>query len=131
QFSIEPVHVGGVMEEGLALIRPAALQRPVYLPDHVPAEFDVYVKADRQRLMQVVLNLLSNAVKYNREGGSIALQARRTDVDVGGRFTFGVRDTGRGVPADRMGELFVPFARLGAEESRVEGTGLGLALSRR
>src|SRR5690606_23863790 len=88
---------------------------------------DLYVHADRQRLSQVLLNLLSNAVKYNREGGEVDLVLQVTDE----RIRLGVRDTGPGIPADRMDQLFVPFERLGAEHTGVEGTGLGLALSKR
>jgi PAS domain S-box-containing protein len=132
QFSLEPVHLAGILDEALALIRPMALQRPVRVPERVPAGSEAHVRADRQRLMQVVLNLLSNAVKYNRPGGSVELIVQAAD-DGGaqGRLTLGVRDTGPGIPSERMGELFVPFSRLGAEEGGVEGTGLGLALSQR
>ncbi|MBC7843462.1 MAG: response regulator [Gemmatimonadaceae bacterium] len=84
--------------------------------------------ADRQRFVQVLLNLLSNAIKYNKPGGTVRLQATRI---VGGVCAIQVIDSGRGVPANRIDELFTPFARLGAEQSDVEGTGLGLALSRR
>lgn len=128
QLSIEPVQLSGILEEALALIRPVAQQRPVSLPMEVPAAADVHVRADRQRLMQVVLNLLSNAVKYNRKAGSVELLVERRGDD---RIAFGVRDTGPGIPPARMGELFLPFSRLGAEQGGVEGTGLGLALSRR
>ncbi|HEX6070183.1 MAG TPA: ATP-binding protein, partial [Longimicrobiaceae bacterium] len=86
---------------------------------------------DRQRLMQVVLNLLSNAVKYNRSGGAVEVLAGTVEREGATVLRFGVRDTGPGIPADRLGELFVPFSRLGAEEDGVEGTGLGLALSKR
>ena len=131
QFSLEPVHVGGVLEEALALIRPLAKQRPVTLPDGLPQSLEAHVQADRQRLMQVVLNLLSNAVKYNRPGGSVEVLADGYPGTESERFAFGIRDTGLGIPAERMSELFVPFSRLGAEEGVVEGTGLGLTLSQR
>jgi PAS domain S-box-containing protein len=132
QLSLEPVHVSEVLGEALALIRPLAQQRPVRLPDRVPADLEAHVQADRQRLMQVVLNLLSNAVKYNRPDGSVELLVGEAgDAEAEGRFVFGVHDTGPGIPPERMEELFVPFSRLGAEEEGVEGTGLGLALSQR
>ncbi len=84
--------------------------------------------ADRQRLLQVLLNLLSNAVKYNREGGSVEVSC---DSAVEGRLRIVVRDTGPGILPDELGQLFTPFERLGAEQSGVEGTGLGLSLSKR
>lgn len=132
QLSLEAVHAGGLLDEALTLIRPMAQQRPVQLPERLPPGLDAHVHADRQRLMQVVLNLLSNAVKYNRSGGSVELLARGADEGAGaGRLAIGVRDTGPGIPPERMDELFVPFSRLGAEQEGVEGTGLGLALSQR
>src|SRR5262249_8867127 len=68
-----------------------------------------------------------NAVKYNHEGGTVTLMS---DTSVPGRFRLGVRDTGPGIAADKFDRLFSPFDRLGAEASDVEGTGLGLALSK-
>jgi PAS domain S-box-containing protein len=129
QLSLEPVHAATLLNEALALIRPAAEARPVQLAGHAPHGTDVYVRADQQRLMQVLLNLLSNAIKYNRAGGTVELLAR--PAQDGAFLALGVRDTGPGIPEDRLGELFVAFSRLGAERSGVEGTGLGLALSRR
>ncbi len=132
QLSMEPVHAATLLNEALALVRPTAEQRPVQLALHAPHGTDAYVRADQQRLMQVLLNLLSNAIKYNRAGGTVQLLARHAAAaDGNARLAIGVRDTGPGIPEDRLGELFVAFSRLGAERSGVEGTGLGLALSRR
>ncbi|HEU4630773.1 MAG TPA: PAS domain S-box protein [Gemmatimonadaceae bacterium] len=131
-LSLEPVALAPVLREALGLVRPVAQQHGVALheedADGEPWPGDAFVRADRQRLVQVLLNLLSNAIKYNRPGGHV----RATMEPAGaGRWVVRVEDTGRGVPADRVGELFMPFARLGAEQTEVEGTGLGLALSRR
>jgi CheY-like chemotaxis protein len=84
--------------------------------------------ADSQKLAQVLLNLLSNAVKYNRPLGRVRISCERRD---GALLAIAVADTGPGIPSARMGELFTPFARLGADQTDVEGTGLGLALSKR
>jgi len=84
------------------------------------------VRADAQRLKQVVVNLLSNAVKYNRIGGRIDLEWAAD----GDRVRLRVRDTGPGIPEPLRERLFVPFDRLGAEHTDVEGSGVGLALSR-
>jgi len=83
--------------------------------------------ADQQRLKQVLLNLLSNAVKYNRPRGSVTVTCSAS----GALRRVSVTDTGLGIPADRLEHLFVPFERLGAESTEIEGTGLGLALSQR
>ena len=126
QLSLEPVRLSNVVCEGLMLIQPLAGQRAIRIDD-CRVDPMYYVHADRQRLAQVLLNLLSNAVKYNREGGEVTLEYEVTDE----RVRLGVRDTGKGIPVDRMDQLFVPFERLGAEQTGVEGTGLGLALSKR
>lgn len=136
QLSLEPVKVGSVVQEVLNLIRPLAEQHDCMLVDMCSEGNDSYVHADHQRLTQVLLNLLSNAVKYNRSGGSVTVWCdtaegsggRRMEGD---RLRIHVRDTGRGIPPERLDELFVPFSRLGAEQTDVEGTGLGLALSQR
>jgi PAS domain S-box-containing protein len=125
-LSLEPVHVATTLREALSLIRPLAAQLGCEIRELAELP-ECYVRADRQRLTQVLLNLLSNAVKYNRPGGSVWVTC---EADIGS-VRIGVHDTGRGIPAERMAELFVPFARLGAEQSGVEGTGLGLALSLR
>jgi CheY-like chemotaxis protein len=87
----------------------------------------VTVSADRQHLKQVLLNLIANGVKYNREGGSVTVEI----APGGDRVRVRVVDTGMGIPQDQLPKLFVPFERLGAEASGVEGTGLGLVLCKR
>jgi len=87
----------------------------------------LYVSADRQRLKQVLMNLISNAVKYNRPEGTIVVACSNH----GEHHRVTVTDTGPGIPEEKLARLFVPFERLGAEASGVEGTGLGLALSQR
>ncbi len=125
-FSLEPVALGPALHEAVALVRPLAQQYAVELREGIVPS-GAFVQADRQRFVQVVLNLLSNAMKYNRPGGFVRLAVSGDDA----RWTIRVEDTGRGVSPDRVQELFTPFARLGAEQSDVEGTGLGLALSQR
>ena len=73
------------------------------------------------------LNLLSNAVKYNRAGGDVRISGERTAEE---SFRITVTDTGEGIAPQLMGDLFTPFSRLGAERRGIEGTGLGLALSK-
>jgi PAS domain S-box-containing protein len=133
QLSIEPVRLANALQEAVSLVRPLAARRGVRLFEAYDPSEDVFVRADRQRLVQVLLNLLSNAVKYNRPNGEVRLTASPAPADAGraGRVSVLVEDSGHGIPADRRHELFVPFARLGAERTEVEGTGLGLALSHR
>ena len=84
--------------------------------------------ADRVRLAQVLINLGSNAIKYNRPGGAVSFSCALAD---DGKVRIAISDTGGGIPQDRQAELFQPFNRLGAEHKAIEGTGIGLALSRR
>ena len=130
-FSLEPVPVGATLRETLSLVRPLAAQRDCTILDDGVTCTDFHVQADRQRLTQVLLNLLSNAVKYNRPGGIVRVDCDLSSSGVGQMVRIHVHDTGRGITASKLQHLFVPFERLGAEQSDVEGTGLGLALSRR
>src|SRR5712692_3889470 len=124
-ISLEPVPAGDVISSALDLVRPQAASRGIRLPAAIAC--DGHVMADRQRLQQVLLNLLSNAVKYNREGGTVSVSCDRGPA---GRFRLTVADTGPGIAPERMHRLFTPFDRLDAPETSVEGTGLGLALSK-
>jgi signal transduction histidine kinase len=84
-----------------------------------------WVRADTTRLHQVLTNLVVNAVKYNRPSGTVALDTYAR----GDRVVVEITDTGWGIAPDRMDRLFVPFDRLGAEVSEVDGVGIGLALA--
>ena len=127
RLTLEPVSVARVAGEVLSLIQPLADQAGVRLSRRAGAA-DQAVVADPQRLKQILLNLLANAVKYNRPGGA-------ADVGWGcgldGVVRVTVTDTGVGIAAGLMPRLFTPFDRLGAEQRAVEGSGLGLALSKR
>jgi CheY-like chemotaxis protein len=115
------------VREALDLVRPSAAAGNIRIWTEA-SQFDRHVLADRQRLKQVLMNLLSNAVKYNRGGGTVTVACEPTP---GGRLRIGVADTGPGIPPEMMDRLFVPFERLGAEHTAVEGTGIGLSISKR
>ncbi|HYW14369.1 MAG TPA: PAS domain S-box protein [Longimicrobium sp.] len=133
QLSLEPVRLDLVLQEAVVLSKPLAAQASVSLGAAEMPDEAVFVRADRQRLVQVMLNLLANAVKYNRRGGDVHVECEvLPHAEEGhGWLRLRVRDTGRGIAPDRRDQLFVPFERLGAEQTEVEGTGLGLAVSRR
>jgi signal transduction histidine kinase/CheY-like chemotaxis protein len=126
-LSSEPVLVSDALNDVLGLIRPLATQRTIHLIGGRDAACSEYVLADRHRLQQVLLNLLSNAVKYNRLGGTVAVSCEPSSST---RLRIKVSDTGNGIPQEQLGRLFTPFERLGAERSEIEGTGIGLSLSR-
>ena len=127
-ISPEPVALADTVREALALVAPLARDRDVtlrYNPDGLG--HDGHVHADRQRLKQVLLNLLANAIKYNRPGGRVDISFAITPT---GRVRTTIADTGIGIARDEISKLFEPFERLGAERTQIEGTGLGLALSK-
>jgi PAS domain S-box-containing protein len=126
-LSPEPVLVAELVEESVDLVRPLARQRSLNLVTDPAGSCDCFMFADRQRVKQVLLNLLSNAVKYNRNGGTIALSCDTDEHHV----RVAVADSGVGMRPDQLDRIFTPFERLGAEQTDVEGTGIGLALSLR
>jgi PAS domain S-box-containing protein len=123
----EPVDAGDIVRRAVALVGPLALERGVTLSVEEIAGPALCVQADRQRLTQVVLNLLSNGVKYTSSGGSVTIAFEAGAEE---RVRIVIRDTGAGIPAEKLPLLFTPFERLGAEHTATEGTGLGLALAR-
>jgi PAS domain S-box-containing protein len=126
-FSPEAVFVTDLLAETLALVQPLADSSVISLHANGGGACDCYVFADRQRVKQVLLNLLSNGLKYNRVGGTVTVSCVQTD---DGPVRINITDTGPGIRPEHLPLLFTPFERLGAEQSGVEGTGIGLALSR-
>jgi PAS domain S-box-containing protein len=126
ELSMEGVDLVALGEDCRHLIQPIADQAGIGLRFDLPAGSAVF--ADRVRLKQVLLNLLSNAIKYNRPGGSVRLTAT---ADKSGHLRIAVTDTGPGIAPERIGDLFQPFNRLGAETGEIEGTGIGLTITRR
>jgi CheY-like chemotaxis protein/anti-sigma regulatory factor (Ser/Thr protein kinase) len=106
------------------MVTPQAEIRNIELLERGSREHIVH--ADRQRIKQVLLNLLANAIKYGHDGGRVAVV---TTVLGDQRIRLAVSDDGPGIHPDLIRRLFKPFERLGADQSEVEGTGLGLALS--
>ena len=132
-LSLESVEVCPIVEECLSLVSTLADKRGIML-NHTGLK-GAAVRADRMRLKQVLLNLLSNAIKYNRTGGSVHIEVLPPGKDrlctAQGRLCIRVTDTGPGISAARLSELFQPFNRLDAENSGIEGTGIGLTITRR
>lgn len=127
-ISLEPVPVQSLVQESLDLIAPLAAAEQIHLDGHLADTPGLHVQADRQRLKQILLNLLSNAVKYNRKGGAVTLSYDETPT---GRLRINVTDTGPGIAPEKMERLFKPFERLDVDQTGIEGSGLGLALSKR
>ena len=125
-MSLEPVSVPEVLSDCQTMIEPQANSRGIQM--RFPAfSSPCFVAADRTRVKQVVVNLLSNAIKYNRADGSVDVSFRIIDQE---RLHISVRDTGEGLSAHKLAQLFQPFNRLGQEDSGEEGTGIGLVVSK-
>lgn len=123
-LSLEAVQLSDVLAGSVQIV--ASLYDRAGVDLKVNVNEDQWAHVDAQRIKQILLNLLSNGVKYNRPHGTVAISSERVDDEQLVRVT----DTGPGVPELRLDELFVPFNRLGADSSGVEGSGLGLSLSR-
>jgi signal transduction histidine kinase/DNA-binding NarL/FixJ family response regulator len=126
RLSVEPVQISDAVAEARSLLSQMASTAAVGVRQR-PIDPDLYVRADRQRLLQVMLNLISNAIKYNRRGGNVVIGAARTDA---GPVRIEIADTGIGIARDLIDQLFTPFERLDAASRGIEGTGLGLAVAR-
>ncbi|WPN60534.1 ATP-binding protein [Pseudomonas sp. P9_31] len=124
-LNVESVPLAVVLQEALTLVSPMACDAGVHLGELPMLTADSGIVADRQRLVQVLLNLLSNAIKYNRPQGRVHIEVKVLQQ----RIAVSVCDTGKGIAADRQDQLFKPFERLESDPN-VEGTGLGLALSK-
>jgi signal transduction histidine kinase/ActR/RegA family two-component response regulator len=126
-LSLEQISLTEVIRECQAMVDAQARKRDITLT--FPSfEAQPYVWADRTRIKQVFINLLSNAIKYNRAGGTVIVDSVERLPD---RIRICVRDTGAGLPPDKLAQLFQPFNRLGQEATPEEGTGIGLVVCKR
>ena len=126
-LSKESVSLSEVMSECQSMMEPQAQQRGIRMSF---PQFDnpVFVSADRTRLKQIVINLVSNAIKYNQEQGTVVVDCTVSSPD---HIRISVKDTGAGLPPEKLAQLFTPFNRLGQEVGSVAGTGIGLVVSKR
>jgi signal transduction histidine kinase/ActR/RegA family two-component response regulator len=126
-LSLEPLALAEVLHECQDMIEPQAQKRSISV-DFQPFDTPYFVQADRTRLKQVFINLLSNAIKYNKVGGSVVVNhVMKTP----GQIRICVKDSGEGLTAEKLSQLFQPFNRLGQEANGEEGTGIGLVTTKR
>jgi PAS domain S-box-containing protein len=126
-LSREPVSLNQVVLECRAMIEPQAQRRGIRMTF---PRFDgpYFVLADRTRVKQILVNLLFNAIKYNKPGGTVVVDCVASAPN---SVRIGVRDTGDGLPPEKLAQLFQPFNRLGQEAGIEEGTGIGLVVTKR
>lgn len=132
-LSIEAVSVSSLMQESYNMIMPFAEKHDVKViykeyQMSTPHIDNIWARADNTRLKQVLLNLLSNAIKYNRQGGDVKISC---SPDIKGMHRIRIEDSGQGISEKNIKRLFQPFNRLGAQNSEIEGTGIGLVITRR
>lgn len=126
-LSMEKVDITSLLGECLSLIRPLAARRGIELVEQLDSGAN-YVHADYTRFKQVMLNLLSNAIKYNKEHGRVTVSCDQVSPAC---LRVAVTDTGPGLDQQQQQKLFTAFERIGAEHSGIEGTGIGLVITRR
>jgi PAS domain S-box-containing protein len=131
QLSVEALDWHQLLNECLKLIESMAIEKQIRIDTEQleNVHHHYMISADRVRLKQVFINLLSNAVKYNRQGGRITI-SQNVDKN-NGMVRISIRDTGAGIATDMLTQMFVPFNRLGAENTAIEGTGIGLVVTKR
>ncbi|HEY3810819.1 MAG TPA: ATP-binding protein [Acidimicrobiales bacterium] len=127
ELDVQAVVVGPLIDEVLALLAPLCAARHLTVTGYDDADANMTLMADRQRLKQALINLVSNAVKYNTDEGRITVSCRSAGAN---RVRLAVTDSGPGIPAASIGRVFVPFDRLDAASRGIEGTGIGLSLSK-
>jgi len=123
----ESIDTNSLVKQVYSLIKPQADQQAITLCNKVTDEEPLLVKADFNRLKQILLNFSSNAVKYNSEKGIVTFSCNRTNE---GKIRLSVSDSGKGVPEALFPSLFEPFNRLDKDSSTIQGTGIGLSISK-
>ncbi len=131
-LSIESVAVNSVVSEILDFARPQSEQKGIILLNRCMSH-EVIIYADKQKLKQILLNLLINAIKYSNENEKVEIRTeiKKAKNNSGECVRISVTDYGTGISEENIRKLFSPFERLGAEKTKIEGTGLGLAVSKK
>ncbi|MBA4408957.1 MAG: hypothetical protein C0397_05995 [Odoribacter sp.] len=128
---LEPIAMCPLVKEMLDIVSPLAAKKQITL--EVAPHDELFVKADYQRLKQVLLNLVNNAIKYNQQNGFVKIDCEITDAAEKQNSTIriSISDSGAGITTEDIKKLFTPFERIGAEKTETEGTGLGLAVAKK
>ena len=131
-ISVEPVELRGIINEILDTLSISAGSKNIKLCNVFSDNQTEYVRADRQRLKQIILNLANNAIKYNNEGGTVTIKVSEKNAIANGiiPIRISVIDDGVGISAENLKKVYTPFERIGAESTNIEGTGLGLAVAK-
>ena len=131
-LSLEFIRVREVITEAMDLVKPLAINPGITIHYENSDHDNLSIRADKQRLIQVLVNLLSNAIKFNNKGGSITIKTTllKLQNNVESKVQISITDTGIGISEKDFPKLFSPFERFGIAEQTTEGTGLGLPISK-
>ncbi|NOQ34485.1 MAG: PAS domain S-box protein [Methylococcaceae bacterium] len=128
EIELEVIELNLLIKECIALILPLANRRQITIIDNITQTSEFEFTADRLRIKQIMLNLMSNAVKYNNTGGTLKLSYELSEDDC---LKLNFIDSGYGINATQLTKLFQPFERLDAKNGNIEGTGIGLTISKK
>ena len=131
-MSVEEINVNESILEAIDLVRPLTILPEVNIQYETQDHNDLFVKADKQRLIQILVNILNNAIKYNKHGGSVTVTTdyEKTAEGVDDHVIIAIQDTGIGMTEEDLEKLFIPFERSANLKTQVEGTGLGLSIAK-
>jgi PAS domain S-box-containing protein len=127
ELNMQATPINDLIEMCVSMVSPLTMRSHLQIFQDIKTAENETIWADEMRLKQGIINLLSNACKYNRLGGSVTIRTERRCDDV---IRISVIDTGKGIPEEKLSSLFTPFNRLGAESSDIEGSGIGLVITR-
>jgi signal transduction histidine kinase len=127
ELNIQPVSLYDLVDECIRLTSPTSEKYQVQVSIHPSISNDVVLSTDKLRLKQVLINLITNGIKYNHQNGRVTVACEITEHN---QCAIKVIDTGIGIKADKLDQIFVAFERLGFESSAIEGTGIGLVLTK-
>ena len=126
-LSIKEHCLNEIIFQTLSLIKPISDQYSVQIEDKVSVLSNININVDEMRFKQVLLNLISNAIKYNKKDGKVTITCLPKNEKI---LYISITDTGGGLTAKQQSNLFKPFERFGVDNSHIEGTGLGLVISK-
>ena len=128
RFELKNILMQSALSEVVDYLRQASQDRNIRVENRIDKNRKLFIKGDPVRIKQIFINLVSNAIKYNKENGSVTIDAETLDSK---RAVIKVSDTGPGIPKEKFEELFEPYKRLGADQTEVEGTGIGLTITKK
>lgn len=127
ELSIENHSFNTILKSALIMIKPFADKHFIKINNKVSPSHEIYINVDGTRFKQVLLNILSNAIKYNSKNGKVTIDYSSNSENM---LCLSISDTGAGLTSEQLSNLFIPFERFGAENSHIEGTGLGLVIAK-